>query len=47
MIVVMIIRLDALIVRSAGEIRRIGRYWHAIGYRRSARKARLLRIRAQ
>jgi hypothetical protein len=47
MIAVMIIRLDTRIVRSAGKISRIGRYRHVIGYRGSARKARLLRIRTQ
>jgi hypothetical protein len=50
MIMVMIViswRLDTRIVRGVGKISRVGRYWHAIGYRSSPRKARLLRIRAE
>src|ERR1700731_4611393 len=47
MVMVMIIRLNTFIVGSAGEISRVSRYLHAIGYCGSARKARLLRIWAE
>ena len=47
MVMVMIIRLNTFIVGSAGEISRVSRYRHAIGYCGSARKARLLRIWAE